>query len=212
MDPFTHRLCDFEFDRATIARAAAENRLLTLEIEFSLRCNFRCPYCYVPAESYFDDELTPDEIRGVLLQARDLGARRIIILGGEPSIYPHIREMIDFIRRQGMEVEMFTNGSGISADFARWLFDRQVRMVMKKNTFDPDLQDRLSGHRGCRPGDCRGLRSSQTGRLSLAGGLHGREHHHLPPEPGGTAPPVVLAAGPGHRTLFRNHHSPGQCP
>ncbi len=148
MDHFSHRLCDFEFDRATIARAAAENRLLTMEIEFSRRCNFRCPYCYVPAESYFDDELTPDEIRDVLVQARDLGARRIVILGGEPSIYPHIREMIDFIRRQGMDVEMFTNGSGISADFSRWLFDRRVRVVIKMNTFDHDLQDRLSGHRG----------------------------------------------------------------
>jgi MoaA/NifB/PqqE/SkfB family radical SAM enzyme len=34
------RLCDFEFDRAAIARTAAENRLPTMEIEFSLRCNF----------------------------------------------------------------------------------------------------------------------------------------------------------------------------
>lgn len=148
MEGFTRGLCDFEFDRETIARAAAENRLLTMEIEFSLRCNFRCPYCYVPAESYFDDELTPDEIRDVLVQARDLGARRIIVLGGEPSIYPQIREMIDFIHSRDMDVEMFTNGSGISAEFARWLFDRRVRVVVKKNTFDPELQDRLSGHRG----------------------------------------------------------------
>ncbi|WP_319521504.1 radical SAM/SPASM domain-containing protein [uncultured Desulfosarcina sp.] len=148
MEGCTRGLCDFEFDRGTIARAAAENRLLTMEIEFSLRCNFRCPYCYVPAESYFDDELTPDEIRDVLVQAKDLGARRIIVLGGEPSIYPNIREMIDFIQVQGMDVEMFTNGSGISADFSRWLFDRRVRVVLKMNTFDPELQDRLSGHRG----------------------------------------------------------------
>ena len=148
MECCTSRLCDFEFDRATIAHAAAENRLLTMEIEFSLRCNFRCPYCYVPEESYFDGELTPAEIRDVLLQAKALGTRRIIILGGEPSIYPHIREMIAFIQDQGMDVEMFTNGSGITADFARWLFDRHVRVVMKMNTFDADLQDRLSGKPG----------------------------------------------------------------
>ena len=148
MECCTSRLCDFEFDRATIAHAAAENRLLTMEIEFSLRCNFRCPYCYVPEESYFDGELTPAEIRDALLQAKALGSRRIIILGGEPSIYPHIREMIAFIQDQAMDVEMFTNGSGITADFARWLFDRKVRVVMKMNTFDADLQDRLSGKPG----------------------------------------------------------------
>jgi radical SAM protein with 4Fe4S-binding SPASM domain len=143
-----HRLCDFEFDRAAIARAAAENRLLSMEIEFSLRCNFRCPYCYVPADSYFEGELSVAESRDVLTQARAMGARRIIILGGEPSIYPHIREMIDFILDQGMDVEMFTNGSGITADFAGWLFERRVRVVMKMNTFDPELQDRLSGKPG----------------------------------------------------------------
>lgn len=142
------RLCDFEFERGAIAAAAAGNRLLTMEIEFSLRCNFRCPYCYVPKESELDGELSTAEIREVILQARDLGAGRIIVLGGEPSIYPHIRELIDFILAQGMEVEMFTNGSGISAEFARWLFERRVRLVLKMNTFDAELQDRLSGQPG----------------------------------------------------------------
>ena len=148
MEGSTCSLCDFEFDRAAIDRAAAENRLLTMEIELSLRCNFRCPYCYVPEKGYFADELTRDEIRDVLTQARDLGARRIIVLGGEPSIYPEIRETIDFILSLGMGVEMFTNGSGISADFARWLHARRVRVVMKMNTFDADMQDRLSGRPG----------------------------------------------------------------
>lgn len=159
-----HRLCDFEFDRAAIARAVSENRLLTMEIEFSLRCNFSCPYCYVPADNYFDGELSTAEIQDVLTQAQEMGVGRIIILGGEPSIYPHIREMIDFIQDQGMDVEMFTNGSGITADFAEWLFDRRVRVVMKMNTFDPELQDRLSG----RPGACR-IITDALERLKQAG-------------------------------------------
>ena len=148
MDGCTGRLCDFEFDKGAITAAAAENRLLTMEIEFSLRCNFRCPYCYVPKESDFDGELSTAEIRDVIVQARELGAGRIIILGGEPSIYPHIREMIGFIQDQEMDVEMFTNGSVISAEFAHWLFDRRVRVVLKMNTFDHRLQARLSGHPG----------------------------------------------------------------
>ncbi|WP_246805167.1 radical SAM protein [Desulfosarcina cetonica] len=83
-----NRLREFEVDGDAIARAASEKRLLTMEIEFSLRCNFRCPYCYVPTQRELDTELTPEEIRDVLVQARDLGARRIIILGGEPVSIP----------------------------------------------------------------------------------------------------------------------------
>ncbi|MDL2269205.1 radical SAM protein [Desulfosarcina sp. OttesenSCG-928-A07] len=155
---------DFEISDAAIAQAVADNRLLTMEIEFSLRCNFRCPYCYVPAEQDFKSELTVAQIRDVLVQARDLGVRRIIILGGEPSLYPHIREMIDFVRNQGMDAEMFTNGSGITPDFARWLFDRNVRVVLKMNSFDPVLQDRLTGT----PGSWK-IIAHALDRLKLAG-------------------------------------------
>lgn len=148
---------DFDLDDAgVIFKTAAENRLLTMEIEFSLRCNFRCPYCYVPTARDLATELTPPEIRDVLIQARNLGARRIIILGGEPSIYPHIRGMIDFIRKNDMDAEMFTNGTGVTPDFASWLFERKVRVVLKMNSFDPVLQDRLTG----RPGSWKIIRNA----------------------------------------------------
>lgn len=117
-----------------------------MEIEFSLRCNFRCPYCYVPREDELRDELSLDEIEGVILQAKALGAVKIIILGGEPSIYPHTPDLIRFMRAHGLQVEMFSNGSGITADFAETLYEHQVRVVMKMNSFDVALQNKLSGH------------------------------------------------------------------
>lgn len=142
------RLPNFEQSRQAIIEAAQSNRLLTMEIEFSLRCNFSCPYCYVPHESFFHDELAPEEIRDAVLQAKALGAQKIIILGGEPTLYPRIREMIGFIRAQGLDVELFTNGSGVNPEMARFLFANKVRMVLKMNTFDPVLQDRLTGKKG----------------------------------------------------------------
>ncbi len=142
------QISNFEFAREEIVHAVKDNKLLSIEIEFSQRCNFRCPYCYVPKESFPEDEMSRDEIRDVILQAKDLGARKIIILGGEPTIYPHILEMIRFIRSQDLEAEMFTNGTQITADFARQLFKDQVRVVLKMNTFDEKLQDMLTDKKG----------------------------------------------------------------
>ena len=139
---------DFEFPLTDIDKAADRGGLLSMEIEFSLRCNFRCPYCYVPRNPDVSQELTRVEIKNVIRQAAGLGARKIIILGGEPTIYPHIDEMIAFIRGEGLAVEMFTNGSGITPDFARTLAARQVRVVLKMNSFDEATQDRLTGIRG----------------------------------------------------------------
>ncbi len=137
---------DFEFSRETIEQAVRRGKLLSMEIEFSLHCNFRCPYCYVPHNSQLKNELTTDEIKSIVLQAKALGARKIIVLGGEPTIYPHTLELIGFIRDHDLQVEMFTNGSGVTEAFAQALAGMQVRVVLKMNSFDPALQNRLSGH------------------------------------------------------------------
>ncbi len=135
-----------EFSPEAIAHAVRCNRLLSMEIEFSKSCNFRCPYCYVPHEKQLEDELSLEEIRAVILQAKALGAGKIIVLGGEPSIYPHTPELIRFMRTNGLAVEMFTNGSGVSDDLAGILYEQKVRVVLKMNSFDEALQNRLSGH------------------------------------------------------------------
>ena len=139
---------NFEQDLPAIRDAVENNHLLTMEIEFSLRCNFNCPYCYVPRTESCRDELTLEEIQDVISQAQEMGARKIIILGGEPTIYPELATIVEFIRSKGLQVEMFTNGTGIDDELAAFLHASQVRVVLKMNTFDPGLQDRLSGKKG----------------------------------------------------------------
>ncbi len=142
------QIYNLEFSEEEIQRAVAEGRLLSMEIEFSRICNFRCSYCYVPTKSQLNNELTRQEIKDVILQAKELGAGKIIILGGEPSIYPHIQEMITFLSGQGLAIEMFTNGTGIDADLARVLAENRVRVALKRNSFDESIQDKLAGKTG----------------------------------------------------------------
>jgi radical SAM protein with 4Fe4S-binding SPASM domain len=77
-----------------------------------------------------------------------MGARKIIILGGEPTLYPDILDMIRFIRKQDLEAEMFTNGTRITEDFAKQLYDNDVRVALKMNSFDENHQDMLTGKKG----------------------------------------------------------------
>ncbi len=131
-----------------IKAAARQNRLLTMEIEFSRRCNFNCVYCYLDDEHRYAEELTEAEFRRVILQAKDLGARTIIVLGGEPMLYPHIMDMLRFMKQQGLNVRLFTNGTDIDGSMARRLLDYGVFGVLKMNTFDEKIQDMLSGKKG----------------------------------------------------------------
>jgi len=138
----------FEFSPEEIRAAVARRGLLSIEIEFSRKCNFQCPYCYVVEDGRTEGEMSGDEIRDVLRQAHELGAKKIVILGGEPMIYPQLREMVARIRQLDMDIELFTNGSNMSAETARFLLDHRVKVVLKMNTRKPWLQDKLSGCAG----------------------------------------------------------------
>jgi len=139
------RVDGFGFSHEEVEDAVKNRRLLSMEIEFGRECNFRCPYCYVVDPETAPKELTPDEIRNAIDQGRALGVRRLIILGGEPMIYPGLQEMIRYIAAKGMEIELFTNGTNITPEMARFFFEHSVKVVVKLNTFDPTLQGRLTG-------------------------------------------------------------------
>lgn len=135
----------FGFTRAEIEQTVSRNGLLSMEIEFSLACNFSCSYCYNESAEQDGNELNSGEIKDVILQAKALGARRIIILGGEPMIYPEIHDNIRFIRKNEMEVEMFTNGSCMTFANAKFMYDHDIAVVLKMNSFDPALQNKMAG-------------------------------------------------------------------
>lgn len=142
------QIYNLEFSEQEIREAAVANRLLSMEIEFSRICNFRCSYCYVEEKVHCPDELSRDEIKDAILQAKALGARKIIILGGEPTIYPHLIEMLRFLSSQELEIEMFTNGSGIDDHLAAVLAEEKVRVALKLNSRNKEIQDLLAGKAG----------------------------------------------------------------
>ncbi len=142
------QIYNLEFTEQEIREAVAADKLLSMEIEFSRICNFHCSYCYVEEKLECKNELSREEIKDVILQAKELGARKIIILGGEPSIYPHLVEMLRFIGKEGLRIEMFTNGTGISKELAEVLAEEKVRVALKMNSREEDIQDRLAGKKG----------------------------------------------------------------
>jgi radical SAM protein with 4Fe4S-binding SPASM domain len=147
--PNCHKILpNFEFSEQEIKDAVKNHRLLSMEVEFSLRCNFHCQYCYVPDKATFENELSFEELRDAILQAKDLGVKKIIVLGGEPMLYPHIFKMLKFIREENLDIEMFTNGFGITPEAARQLAELEILVVLKINSRKEDVQDALAGKKG----------------------------------------------------------------
>ncbi len=146
------------FSDEEIRRCTRSNGLLSIELEFTRRCNLKCLYCYSLAGDAAKNELTLDELKSVVEQARDLGAKKIILLGGgEPFIYSGLKEITGHIHSLGLEQVIFTNGTLLSKETVRNLIENKVSVVIKRNSLDPGIQDTLAGVRGAFDNIERGL-------------------------------------------------------
>ena len=91
-------MCGLEFSSAEIDHAARSGGLLSIELELSRACNLHCVYCYANAGSKDGNELSLEEVMDAIEQARALGARKVVVLGGgEPLLYPEIRRVLDYL-------------------------------------------------------------------------------------------------------------------
>ena len=147
-----------EFSPEEIAQCRKRNGLLSLELELSRVCNLRCVYCYASSGTALENELSLEEILDVTGQAKDLGVKKIIVLGGgEPLLYPHLFEVIDAILREKIVVDLFTNGLCLSDDMAGELYRRGVGVILKMNSRKAEVQDYLAGKEGTFHAINRGL-------------------------------------------------------
>jgi MoaA/NifB/PqqE/SkfB family radical SAM enzyme len=137
------------FSSSEVAECLKKRGLLSLELEFTRKCNLRCIYCYSEAGEAKNDELSIFEIKSVVAQARALGAKKIILLGGgEPLVYDGLEEIVAFIHDLRLQQVLFTNGTLMTERTARFLKQHEVSVVIKNNSMDAAVQDRLAGVEG----------------------------------------------------------------
>lgn len=160
------------FTGEEIAGCLERQGLLSLELEFTKRCNLRCIYCYASAGEPLDGEMSTGEILDVVSQARALGAKTIILLGGgEPLIHPAFSEIIGRIHGMGLSQVLFTNGMLLTGEMCRLLHEYRVAVVVKHNSFLAEVQDALAGVSGAHRMIRRGL------DLLMEAGYPGKDHH-----------------------------------
>jgi radical SAM protein with 4Fe4S-binding SPASM domain len=101
------------------------NRLPSLIIELTDRCNNECQHCYIhrPAGDRLvaSREMETNFIKGLIRQAADLGCLDLRFTGGEPLLRADFPELYRFARQNGFKVHIFTNGRLIDDELARLL-------------------------------------------------------------------------------------------
>lgn len=129
--------------------ARDNNKLLSIRLETSLICNLRCVYCCNKSGKPSIDEMGYDQLLNIIDQAKNLGTRSIVVIGGgEPTLYPHFRELISYINSLSLIPVIFTNTTTMTYDLACYLFRENVTVIVKLDSLDEMTQDELAGVEG----------------------------------------------------------------
>lgn len=117
-----------------------------LYLEVTHRCNLDCITCYTGAGKEKKDALTFEEQKSVIRQAKDMGAKSVSLSGsGEPLMYKHLFDLIDYIRDLEMSALIFTNGTLIDEAAAAELVSQKVLTFFKLYSLQPEIFDSMVG-------------------------------------------------------------------
>jgi len=138
----------YSFSDDMIYEAVRKKRLLSIHIEINSNCNLKCRYCHFHINKNSTTEIDLAKLLRLVDKAKSLGALSVVITGGEPTLYGGFKELIEFINKCQMIPVVFTNAVNISQTSAKFLFDNNVSVMARLDSFRPSVQDQLSGSSG----------------------------------------------------------------
>jgi len=95
-----------------------QGKPLWLSLELTYRCPLKCSWCNNPLdfEDYGSRELSTDEWKSVLRDARDLGALQLGFTGGEPLLRDDLEELVGYADSIGFYTNLITSGIGLTEE------------------------------------------------------------------------------------------------
>ncbi|MBI2393834.1 MAG: pyrroloquinoline quinone biosynthesis protein PqqE [Deltaproteobacteria bacterium] len=122
---------------------------LWLVAELTYRCPLRCSWCSNPLDlDAYDSELSTDEWKRVLAEARSLGALQLGFTGGEPCLRKDLEELVAEADRLGYYTNLITSGVALTEERLVRLKAAGLRQIqLSIQARDPALGDELVGAR-----------------------------------------------------------------
>jgi MoaA/NifB/PqqE/SkfB family radical SAM enzyme len=107
-------------------------------------CNQRCSFCSNPER---DATIELDEAKRLIDDFAARGYFGVILTGGEPTLYPHLADVVSYAHEQGLAPRLVTNGQHLSdrEAYAALVEGGLNHIHLSIQTLDRELQGRLTG-------------------------------------------------------------------
>ena len=91
-------------------KSAKNGFLFEATFELTNRCNLKCIHCYVDQETKLD-YLSLEHWKLISNKLIDIGMASVTLTGGEPLVFPKVKELIAYLFKKNCQVRLFTNGN-----------------------------------------------------------------------------------------------------
>jgi len=114
---------------------------------FTNRCNLACAHCYQDSDHReLGDELTLEEKLDLVDQMGAASLPMLALSGGEPTMSPHLLDVLRRAQRYGMHTTVATNGTTMTPRLAGTLVEAGLRYVeVSLDSVDPARHDAFRG-------------------------------------------------------------------
>jgi organic radical activating enzyme len=122
-----------------------------LWLELTSKCNLQCVHCYAessPKAPLIQQMTSADWLR-MLREASAAGCRNVQFIGGEPTTYPKLSELIGEARTLKYDyVEVFTNGTMFTDRIKHAFIAHKVNLAFSVYAETALIHDAITLHRG----------------------------------------------------------------
>ena len=140
-----------------------QHLMLSLGLTTGPGCNMRCIYCYSDgglkeAGEVVAERMTIDDYEKAIRESAEIGAQSVIIVGiGETLMDKNFARIIELTSEFGMFPLIFTNGTLIDKQMARFLFEHQTSIYLALDSTREEVFNQITSTKGMLPRVMRGI-------------------------------------------------------
>jgi MoaA/NifB/PqqE/SkfB family radical SAM enzyme len=149
-----------------VVKADDEKHLiLSLGLTTGPGCNMKCVFCYSDggtkeANNPIKGVMTLADFQKAIRESAELGAQSAIIVGiGETMMDKNFSKIIEMVDDRGMYPLIFTNGTMLDKEMARFLFRHHTTVYLSLNSLQEETYNQITGSKGLLPRVMRGIDS-----------------------------------------------------
>lgn len=144
-------------------------KLEHIDIELTRDCDLNCIHCSAGTKRR-GTELSVNEIKNILREAKELGLSKLGFTGGEPFLrYEELRELVKFsINELDTNIHIHSNGIPISPDVAKWIKRLSIDMTVTLFGSTAETHDTITDRKGSMKSTLKGLQNLLDEQASVS--------------------------------------------